>query len=142
MRTSPHLVVVLFATVFAAVTLGGCGTATAGGPAGSAPDDAVSSDHRSVGADVASSAVASVEGTVTDSGGRPVPTVMMTASSLASPPLPVPELAVVTDAAGRYAWFGLAPGRYVVSSGRGATSASSEVTVVSGRATTVDLVLR
>ena len=139
MRRSPRTVMVLAATVAAALVISGCGSISAGsasGRTGGSPDDAVAADTRSP------AGVASFEGTVTDASGRPVGGVMLMVSSLAAPPLPVPELAVVTDARGHYVWHGLRPGPYAVSASLGAAAARIELSVVDGRAVTADLFLR
>lgn len=139
MSRSPRIILVAATAVVVALVLSGCGGGSAGGGSvgGSlgGPDDAVAADTR------ASAGAASVEGTVTDASGRPVSGVMLQATSLASPPLPVPELAVVTDARGHYAWHGLRPGPYAVSASQGPATARVELSVMDGRAVTADLVL-
>ena len=139
-----RIVLVVAAAMVGVLVLNGCGSGSAGSGAGGrsaggsagSPADPVAADTRSP------AGAASFEGTVTDASGRPVSGIMLMASSLASPPLPVPELAVVTDAHGHYTWHGLPPGPYAVSASRAAASAKMQVTVVGGRTMTADLVLR
>lgn len=80
----------------------------AGGPAtaASAPVEAPASPARPGAGDAS-------RGVVRDASGAPVPGVMVRAVSLATPAQAVPELAVMSDAEGRYAWPAvLSPGPY------------------------------
>lgn len=146
MRRSSRIVLVVAALVVSAVVMSGCGSAAAGGGSGGSPaggpDEAVSSGTPLTDRGAPSPGVASFRGTVTDALGSPVGGVMLQASSLAAPPLPVPELAVITDVHGHYAWHGLRPGPYAVSVSRGAASAHTELMVVDGQVAVADLVLR
>ena len=85
-----------------------------------------------------------VHGTVRAPDGAPVPGVLVAATSIDSPARAVPELAVMTDAAGTYEWP-LQPGRYRLEAtvaGVGAASAEVTVAITEGRGPTVDLPLR
>lgn len=146
MRRSRWIVPLLAASVVSSLLMTGCGSAAAGGGLGGVaaggPDDAVSTGTQPTDPRATSRGVASFQGTVTDALGRPVSGAMLQAISLASPPLPVPELAVITDARGHYAWHGLRPGPYAVSVSRGAEAAHTQLIVVDGQVTVADLVLR
>jgi len=61
----------------------------------------------------AGGAAEGVEGRVTDGRGRPVAGALVTAAGTGANPNPVPEIAVFTDAGGRYRWF-LPAGSYRV----------------------------
>lgn len=79
-----------------------------------------------------------VSGTVRDGRGRPVAGVLVEASAEPGSP-PVPDLAIVTDQAGRFDWP-LRPGTYRLSAGPSGTAV--RVTVRAGSAAHVDLVTR
>lgn len=55
--------------------------------------------------------VSGVRGTVTDTGGNPIAGVMVHPTSLHDPQLLIPEMAILSDDDGTYAWD-LAPGPY------------------------------
>jgi hypothetical protein len=81
-----------------------------------------------------------VEGLVT-AAGRPVEGLLVTAASLDAPTKPIPELAVLTGADGRYFWP-LSPGRYRLSvSPEGLRPASGTATVEAGRRATLNFTL-
>ncbi|MEP6798898.1 MAG: carboxypeptidase-like regulatory domain-containing protein [Lapillicoccus sp.] len=163
-RRVAAVLVTLVVTTVVAVGLAGCGSTAAPGSAdgsgsgfgagagggsaarvtpGAGPDAAVSSSGAvSSGGASMTAAGASFSGRVTDADGRPVAQIMVNANSIATPPMPVPELAVLTDASGHYAWYGLAPGPYSVSVSTSTARAGTQVTVVAGTTTVADLVLR
>ena len=67
-----------------------------------------------------------VTGVVTSGAGRPVVGAAVLPKSLDEPSAPIPELAVTTDAAGRYSWR-LRPGRYELTVREGQSSATQPV---------------
>lgn len=78
-------------------------------------------------------------GTVRDAAGNPIEGVLVTPVSLDDPPAAVPEIAVISDAAGTYTWT-LPPGRYELRfSGAGGALHRAEVLVTTGLPTTVDI---
>jgi hypothetical protein len=81
-----------------------------------------------------------VAGLVT-AAGKPVEGLLVTAASLDVPTKPIPELAVLTGADGRYFWP-LSPGRYRLSvSPEGFRPASGTAMVEAGRRAVVNLAL-
>lgn len=82
-----------------------------------------------------------VAGRVTDATGAPVAGVAVVVVSRSVPPVPVPELAVLTGPDGRYAWPPLAPGRWDVQVSRGGHTTSVAVTLERGHTVTADLVM-
>lgn len=139
-------IAVVVATGFLVLALSACGepsvgtgsdpaggTVTSSGPG---PDDATKGpDHPQTGA-------ASITGRVVDAARQPVIGAMVSARSTASPPVPVPEVAVLTDASGAYAWFGLSPGPYAVEVTTAAGRAQQQVLVSGSGPVSVNLVLR
>jgi hypothetical protein len=85
--------------------------------------------------------VSAVHGIVVDAAGKPAPGIMVAARSLDEPPRAVPELAVVSDAEGRFEWP-LQPGRYRLEIMAAEGAAAKEVEVTGGPGLTVELVLR
>lgn len=82
-------------------------------------------------------------GVVHDGSGAPVGGVLVAAASLDVPAQAVPELAVVSDAAGRYAWPAvLAPGRYALRAETADGPAVAELTVSPGTVVPLDLHVR
>lgn len=85
-----------------------------------------------------------VSGTVKSPNGTAVSGAMVVPKSIDTPPNPVPEMAVVTDASGGYQWS-LPPGRYeltVQPSGSAAAGPVTQpVTVVAGSTTTLNFTL-
>lgn len=80
-----------------------------------------------------------VAGTVLDKRGAPVVGALVVPAPLDRTAGPVPELAVQTDANGRFAWP-LGPGRYRIDAiFEGRTVASARVTVVRGHVATARL---
>lgn len=53
-----------------------------------------------------------ISGRVTDAAGRPVAGASILAESVDHPPVPIPEILIVTNADGGYLWSSLFPGRY------------------------------
>jgi hypothetical protein len=103
-------------------------------------------EQPAVGDAAAGTVAGAVHGVVRAPDGHPVPGVLVAATSIDVPSRAVPELAVVTDAAGAYEWP-LQPGRYrLEATVAGVGSASAEVAVTDvlteGRGPTVDLQLR
>lgn len=87
-----------------------------------------------------------VMGTVTGvvtRGAAPVVGAAVLPRSLDDPSQPIPELAVETDADGRYSWR-LRPGRYelAVHEGEGEAVVTRPVTVTAGETATLDITLR
>lgn len=73
-----------------------------------------------------------VTGTVVDDAGRPVEGALVQPRSVDDPPLPVPELAVLSGPDGRYEWR-LAAGRYEFTAVKGdRTGVPAEVTASAG----------
>jgi Carboxypeptidase regulatory-like domain len=68
-------------------------------------------------------------GVVLDRSGQPVVGALVEPKSLDEPAKPIPELAVVTDAQGRYEWH-LQPGRYELVARMGDRSSSAAPVVV------------
>jgi hypothetical protein len=82
-----------------------------------------------------------VEGRITDTQGRPVAGALVVPKSLDEPSPPIPEIAIVSDEQGRYAWR-LPPGRYEISvSASGYRGAVKEAVVRAGQVTRLDFVL-
>ncbi len=82
-----------------------------------------------------------VEGRITDRHGRPVGGALVTPKSLDEPSPPIPEIAIVSDEEGRYAWR-LPPGRYEISvSAEGYRGAAKQAVVRPGEVTRLDFVL-
>lgn len=82
-----------------------------------------------------------VEGRITDSRGRPIAGALVVPKSLDEPSPPIPEIAIVSDEEGRYAWR-LPPGRYQISvSAEGYRGAAKQAVVRPGEVTRVDFVL-
>ncbi len=81
-----------------------------------------------------------VTGRVVDQAGRPVVDAVVMPQSNDTPPHPIPEIAVMTNADGRYQWS-LPPGQYTftVHHERYAVTTSARVTVTQGQATTLDI---
>jgi hypothetical protein len=77
-----------------------------------------------------------VIGTVRDGAGRPVSGVLVQAIAEPGSP-PAPELAVMTNNAGRFVWP-LPPGNYRLS----ARGASSQAVVTRGKISTLELIVR
>lgn len=109
--------------------MGGRPTALASGDQSTSSDAARPSTSR---------AADGVSGTVRDGRGRPVAGVLVQAAAEPGSP-PVPDLAIVTDQAGRFDWP-LRPGTYRLSAGPSGTAV--RVTVRAGSAAHVDLVTR
>lgn len=84
-----------------ASAIGGCGGAGAG-----APDTPRSSDAGAQGM-----ITQGITGTVTRADGTPVAGAFIAATSLDQPTPPIPEIAILTNEAGRFTWP-LQPGRY------------------------------
>jgi hypothetical protein len=83
-----------------------------------------------------------VEGRVTRPDGEPIVGAFVQARSLDDPAPPIPEIAIVTDEDGRYAWP-LEPGRYQISvSSDGYRSARKSVSFRAGEVKTLDFVLQ
>lgn len=83
-----------------------------------------------------------VEGRITDTQGRPVAGALVVPRSLDVPSPPIPEIAIVSDEEGRYAWR-LPPGRYEISvSAAGYRGAVKEAVVRAGQVTRLDFVLK
>lgn len=82
-----------------------------------------------------------VEGRITDTQGRPIAGALVVPKSLDEPSPPIPEIAIVSDEQGRYAWR-LPPGRYQISvSAEGYRGAVKEAVVRAGQATRLDFAL-
>lgn len=82
-----------------------------------------------------------VEGRITDSRGRPIAGALVVPKSLDEPSPPIPEIAIVSDEEGRYAWR-LPPGRYQISvSAEGYRGAAKQAVVRPGEVTRLDFVL-
>lgn len=82
-----------------------------------------------------------VEGRITDTQGRPIAGALVVPKSLDEPSPPIPEIAIVSDEQGRYAWR-LPPGRYQISvSAEGYRGAVKEAVVGAGQVTRLDFVL-
>lgn len=82
-----------------------------------------------------------VEGRVTDTQGRPIAGALVVPKSLDEPSPPIPEIAVVSDEEGRYAWR-LPPGRYQISvSAEGYRGAVKEAVVRAAQVTRLDFAL-
>ena len=81
-----------------------------------------------------------VTGRVVDPAGQPVVGAMVMPQSKDTPPQPIPEIAVMTNADGRYQWS-LPPGRYTftVHHERYAPTTSDSVTVTHDQVTTLDI---
>jgi hypothetical protein len=98
-------------------------------PAGAAPSPAPTAGGQGV------------EGRITDRQGRPIAGALVVPRSLDEPSPPIPEIAIVSDEQGRYAWR-LPPGRYQLSvSAEGYRSAAKEAVVKPGEVTRLDFVL-
>lgn len=102
----------------------------------------VSSDDPSPGGGVPTSGT--VDGTVRTATGAAVSGATVVPKSVDDPANPVPEMLVVTDASGRYAWS-LPPGRYELTvqppPGAAGGPVTRPVTVVAGATTTLDFTL-
>lgn len=82
-----------------------------------------------------------VEGRITDREGRPIAGALVVPRSLDVPSPPIPEIAIVSDEEGRYAWR-LPPGRYEIAvSAAGYRGAVKEAVVRAGQVTRLDFVL-
>jgi hypothetical protein len=78
-------------------------------------------------------------GHLVNSSGRPVADAQIAAQSLDQPARPVPEIAILSDAQGRFVWR-LRPGRYRLAAiVDGREVAAATMTVAPGRVTTVEL---
>ncbi len=87
-------------------------------------------------------ATGSILVTVRDAKGRPLPGATIVIKETTSRG-PLPLIAPVTDAAGRFRWPGLPPGRFVLSaSAPGYAAGTCAVTVKRGQTAPADLVLR
>ena len=83
-----------------------------------------------------------VVGRLTTSSGRPIATAQITAQSLDQPTRPIPEIAILSDADGRFIWS-LRPGRYRLAAlVDGHEVAAVETAVEPGRVTNVELSAR
>jgi hypothetical protein len=83
-----------------------------------------------------------VIGTVRDQAGNPLPEVFVQAVPVDPTAGPVPDIAIVTDAEGRYVWP-LPPGRYQLSIAPAtAASQTKEVVVEAGKRTSVNFLVR
>lgn len=83
-----------------------------------------------------------VGGVVRDAGGRPVVGILVTPRSTDNPPQGVPEIAVTTDAQGRYHWP-LPPGAYALTfTGEGYAPTTAPVVVKPGQVATLDVTLQ
>lgn len=110
------------------------GSSPAGG--GTGPDAAVSATDLPL---TTSPTPAAIQGVVRDAAGTPVVGALVGVVSRSTPAVPIPEIAVLTDTAGHYAWFGLPPGDYDVTVTRDGLSGSGSTVVVAGRSSTVDV---
>jgi hypothetical protein len=82
-----------------------------------------------------------VEERITDSRGRPIAGALVVPKSPDEPSPPIPEIAIVSDEEGRYAWR-LPPGRYQISvSAAGYRETAREAVVRAGEVTRLDFVL-
>ncbi|HVQ95098.1 MAG TPA: carboxypeptidase-like regulatory domain-containing protein [Mycobacteriales bacterium] len=110
---------------FALVAAAACGPAGAQ-PRGPAPVSGAS-------ASTAPPTWGTVSGLVTDGAGRPASGVLIVPAA-ADPDTPaVPELAVLTDSAGRYTWR-LSPGRYTLAPHQGNRPYTAKAVTVTPRA--------
>jgi len=82
-----------------------------------------------------------VQGHVTTPDGRPIAGAFVQAASLETPSPPIPDLAILTQADGRYQWA-LLPGTYALTvSAEGYRPATQPVTIPPGRVVTQDVTL-
>ena len=80
-----------------------------------------------------------VAGVLTDASGSPIADARIVATSLDEPARPVPDIAILSDAAGRFAWP-LAPGRYRLTALLGEREVASTVAeVTAGTVTAAQL---
>jgi protocatechuate 3,4-dioxygenase beta subunit len=125
-----------------AVLTMGCGaddTASTGSQAPASPSAATAAPP----AARASQPAYAVTGVVRDTDGRPVPGTNVALTSLDRPANAVPEIAVLTDRAGRYQWpASVPPGRYQVHATTSAGTASAVVDLPAAGRVTADLTLR
>lgn len=89
--------------VAALLVLAGCGGGQAGSPGPNAPVSGAGSPPAAV--------VSRVDGTVLDGAGRPVRGALVVPRPVGAGTPGVPEIAIVSDAAGRFTWS-LLPGSY------------------------------
>jgi hypothetical protein len=83
-----------------------------------------------------------IAGKITDSDGRPVAGASVQPESLDEPSTPIPEIAIVSESDGRYAWR-LAPGTYEISvSAEGYRGIAKKATVKAGQQVTLDFKLK
>ena len=82
-----------------------------------------------------------VEGRVTDTMGRPVVDALITPTSLDTPSQAIPDIAIVTDQEGHYAWR-LLPGNYMIAVfANGYVRAAQPVTVKAHETAILDFIL-
>lgn len=84
----------------------------------------------------------SLHGTVRTTDGNPVANANITVASTDDPPKAIPEIAVLTDANGRYEWP-LTPGRYRISvtvDNKG--TATGDTDIIVGTEPVLDLIIR
>ena len=108
-------------------------------------DSTMTDDDATITSDEAPSSSATleqgVEGTVSDPRGGPVSGALVTPTSLDTPSTAIPEVAVLTDAGGRFQWV-LPAGRYRMTvTAEGRREASVETEVPAGGTSTVALQL-
>jgi hypothetical protein len=83
-----------------------------------------------------------VEGRVIDAAGNPIAGILVMPASTANPPEAVPEIAVLTDAQGRYKW-NLSPGPYTFTFTReGYAPAMQKIVVKPDQPVKLDLTLQ
>jgi hypothetical protein len=83
-----------------------------------------------------------VEGRITDAAGNPIAGVLVMPASSAKPPEAVPEIAVLTDAQGRYTWH-LSPGPYTFTvTHEGYAPATQQIVVKPDQPVKLDLALQ
>jgi len=134
--------VALTGAVMFLAACGGLGTTevnNGGDSSGSSPSSATPKPASSDRSDVRYA----VTGVVRDTAGRAVEGVNIAMVSLDVPGNPVPELAVLTDRRGRYAWpASVRPGRYELRVNAPGGTATTHVTVRAGVVAKADLTLR
>lgn len=105
---------------------------------GDEPDRSVVSERATAPAHVEEG----VEGRITDTEGRPVEGALIQPSSLDDPRQPIPEIAILSDATGKYQWP-LFPGHYeILASAEAFQAKTKPVTVQARQVTRLDFVLQ